>query len=74
MNFQMTLRQALDIQAKQIRHYSRFRSDLSEVMAGMTDVEGYDLDKPMSIIDVNELVPRGGAIEDLCGLSYGGGN
>lgn len=70
MRFQITLRQALKIQADQIKHYSKFRSDLPEVMASKTNVEGYDLDTPMDVADVNRLVPRGGAIEYVCGLNF----
>jgi hypothetical protein len=70
MNFTMTLREALKIQADQIGWYGKYRSDLAAVVASMTDVSGCDLDTPMDVIEVNKRVPRGGAIEHICGLSY----
>ena len=70
MNITMTLREALDIQAKQVKHYSKYRSDLAEVVAAETNVEGCDLDTPLSIFEINRLVPRGGDIEYLCGLNF----
>jgi hypothetical protein len=69
MKITMTLREALEIQARQVAHYSKYRSDLAQVVAAKTNVEGYSLDEPMSVIDVNRLVPRGDGIEYMCGLS-----
>lgn len=69
MNLTLTLREALEIQDKQIEYYSKYRKDLKEVIKSKTNIIGYDLDKPMPIIEVNKLVPRGGTIEYICGLS-----
>ena len=64
----MTLREALEIQARQVAHYSKFRSDLVVHMAKLTDVGGCDLDAPMDIVEVNKRVPRGADIEYECGF------
>lgn len=76
MNFDMTLREALEIQEKQIRHYAHLypggEDALRKVLKEKTDVEGQDLDVKRSIFDVNQRVPRGGDIEHLCGVDFGG--
>lgn len=69
-NIKMTPAEALDIQAKQVAHYSKYRSDLAEVVKSLTNVEGIDLNAPMSIFEINERIPRGGRIEHLCGLNF----
>lgn len=70
---QMTLRQALEIQARQMHFYAhRFPGGLAALqahMAARTNVEGCDLDAPMFAGDVNKLVPRGGSIESACNIS-----
>lgn len=68
----MTAREALAIQAKQVKHYGHLRADLAAVVAEHTDVAGIDLDTPMSIIDINKRIPRGSQIEWMCGIDGGG--
>lgn len=69
---EMTLRKALEIQAKQVATYSHRRHDLAEAVAAITNVAGYDLDKPMATSDINRLVPRGWDIVDLCNVDFSG--
>lgn len=63
--FNMTLREALEIQARQVAHYQKsYDGNLGERVAVLTvDLKEYDLDAPMPVSEVNELVPRGGVIE-----------
>ncbi|MEM9540773.1 MAG: hypothetical protein AAGA60_14870 [Cyanobacteria bacterium P01_E01_bin.42] len=65
---QWTLREALKNQEKQLAHYSRNLSpeqeqDLRSQIADRTNIEGCDLDAKMDIVEVNNRVPRAGAIE-----------
>lgn len=69
MNYTMTPREALAIQARHIAHYSQLRADLAEFVASQTDVAGLDLDKPLAIFEINKRIPRGGAIEVFCGIN-----
>ena len=68
MEVTMTLREALKIQAEHIVWYQKYRADLADVVARQTDVRGCDLDAKRSILEINERVPRGSAIEFICGL------
>lgn len=69
MNIKMTLREALQIQAQQIEHYQRHRSDLAGYMASITRTDGMDLDVERPISEINLLVPRGSDIEYACSLT-----
>ena len=68
LNFRMTPREALAIQATQVQHYSRHRADLAEFVAAQTDVKGVDLDVELSMREINRRIPRGGDIERFCGI------
>lgn len=72
MNIQMTAREALKIQEEQIAHYAKYKDGLAEIVAAKTNVAGIDLDAPLSIFEINERIPRGGDIEYICGLDFGG--
>ena len=74
MMFTMTPREALEIQAHQIEHYKHLRADLAEHMAGITHITGLDLDTPLPVWRINELIPRGADIEYACGIADQGGN
>lgn len=70
MKFEMTYRQALEAQASQIEHYSKFvpgeANKLKAVMRKATrpaPPEG--VDTPLPISEINQLVPRGGFIENV---------
>jgi hypothetical protein len=65
MAFEMTLREALAIQARQVAWYADQCPDIGARVALKTDVTGFDLDAPMSVAEVNRYVPRGAAIEAL---------
>ena len=64
----MTLREALKIQAEHILWYGGKRANLAQVVADLTHIEGFDLDAPMDMTEVNRMVPRGAQIEWLCGI------
>lgn len=68
MNYDMTPREALAIQARQVKHYAHCRADLAAFVSSQTDVTGIDLDKPLDIFEINRRIPRGGDIEVFCGL------
>ena len=74
--YNMTLRAALDIQEKQVKHYGDLYPDgedaLRAKLRSMTDVEGQDLDVVRDMLEINERVPRGGVIERLFGVDFGG--
>lgn len=72
----MTLREALEIQSKQIKHYGHLHPQgvegLAADMKARTRVEGMDLDAEMPVTEINRYVPRGSDIEFLLGVDYGG--
>lgn len=51
----MTLREALEIQRKQIEHY---KFNLSQLFHSRTDIAGYDLDEPMEMDEIDRRVAR----------------
>ena len=63
----LSLRESLDIQRKSLDQfvchpaYDRIKADTK----ANTFVDGLDLDEPMNMVEVNRLVPRGGAIEEI---------
>lgn len=60
----MTLREALNIQAKQITYYSTRFPSMKKAAEKATKVDGFDLDAVMDVTVVNDMVPRG------CNLGY----
>lgn len=72
----MTLQEALDIQKRHIEHYGHLHpqgvAGLAADMARRTNVEGMDLHVQRPVTEVNRYVPRGGDIEHLLGVDYGG--
>lgn len=70
MKLEMTLREALEIQTKQVAHYLRHNPRLPEIVAAKTDVSGVDLDTPLDIFEINRRVPRGASIEFMLGLNF----
>lgn len=76
--FKITINEALAIQERQVRHYGcRFpggESALRAVMAGRTNIpDGVDRNAPISVLDINRMVPRGGDIENVVhGKDFGG--
>lgn len=74
MMFTMTKAEALKIQAEQVAWYNRNgdRPWLAGKVSSMTtaDVLEDGIEYPVSTI--NQHIPRGGDIERLCGLDFGG--
>jgi hypothetical protein len=68
----ITPRDALTRQARDIAHYAKYRPNLAAEVAAKTNIAGIDLDAELSIIEINERIPRGGSIEAMCGLDFGG--
>jgi len=67
-NITLTLRKALEIQAKQLDSYCTdkpYGEAIRAKIAERTNVEGLDLDEELPAHIVNRHVPRGGAIEVL---------
>lgn len=77
MQFTMTLRQALAIQERDIKWYGHYhpqgeeglRADVKAISANIDDL---NLDAEYYVCDINELVPRGVAIERMLRLKFGG--
>jgi hypothetical protein len=66
----MTKQQALKIQAEQVAWYApKYVGNLAEVVAGMTTADQLEDGVEYPIITINEHIPRGGAIEHLCGIA-----
>jgi hypothetical protein len=66
MDIKLTLRKALEIQAKQLDHYCTdkpYSDTIRAEIASKTNVENLDLDEELPAHIVNRHVPRGGAIE-----------
>ncbi len=68
----MTKARALEIQRQQVAHYVHFRADLAQVVAAATTADQLldGVEYPVQII--NKHIPRGGAIEAMCGVDFGG--
>jgi hypothetical protein len=66
----MTKAEALKIQAEHVAWYaSKYAGNLAEVVASMTTADQLEDGVEYPIITINEHIPRGGAIEHLCGIS-----
>lgn len=61
----MTPKQALEIQARQVAHYSTSYPQVAELVAKATNVSGLDMDTEYDIVTINRHIPRGGKIEDI---------
>ena len=61
------LRDALRRQAEQLDMLAGkpYEKEVREAIASATNVEGCDLDAEISVKEINQRVPRGGAIESL---------
>lgn len=70
-SMKMTLREALEIQAKQLSHYAKYEYACQQVLAHTADLNNYDLDAKLPVEDVNRLVPRGVAFESYIAESLG---
>jgi hypothetical protein len=74
----ITINEALEIQESQVKWYGhRYPGGvdaLRKVMASKTKIpEGVHRDTPISIFEINRMIPRGGSIENvLHGRDYGG--
>jgi hypothetical protein len=64
----MTKAEALKIQAEQVAHYSKYRSDLAEVVAAITTADQLEDGVYYPIQEINERIPRGADIEKLLNL------
>ncbi len=73
MNITMTKAEALKIQAEHVAWYARYRQGLAELVASMTTADALQDGVQYPVHVINEHIPRGGAIEHLCGID-GGGN
>lgn len=62
----------LAIQAKQVAHYAPCCPDLAAKVAAITTADLLEDGVPYDIATINIHIPRGQAIEHLCGLDFGG--
>ncbi len=65
---EITPREALAIQAKQLAYYEKHFPQLRAAAAKATNVEGLDLDKPVPSRDLVKRIPRGSALGTLIGV------
>ena len=67
--FEMTYNEAINKQEEQVRFYARLLTDEKRAeLARMTKTCPFDPDEMRPVIEINRLVPRGRAIERLCGV------
>lgn len=71
-NITMTKAQALEIQAQHVAHYAHLRAGLAELVASLTTADRLQdgIEYPIQVINFH--IPRGGRIEALCGVDFGG--
>ena len=68
----MTPRDALKRQADQVAHYSKINPNIGAMVAKKTNLNGLDLDAEYDVIVINRHIPRGGAIESMLNIDFGG--
>lgn len=73
-NITMTKAQALEIQARQVEHYSFVCPDIAAKVAAITTADELEDGVAYPVAVINKHIPRGGAIEGLCGIRDQGGN
>lgn len=74
--FKMTVEDAMQCQARDIKHYARYylggEPALRAVVNGMTTADQLTPGVMYPTTEINKHVPRGGSIEFLCGVDFGG--
>lgn len=71
-NMTMTVEEALAIQQSHVKHYSHLKSDLAELVASKTTAHHLEKGRQYPITEINRHIPRGGDIEHMCGVDFGG--
>jgi hypothetical protein len=66
----MTARQALEVQARQVAHYSANYPNVAALVAAATNIDGLNLDEEYDVAFLNRHIPRGGKIEDLLKVDF----
>ena len=66
----LTPREALEIQTKQIEHYSRWYPQLIRAAKQATKLEGLNLDTPYPSKDLALRIPRGAYLGYLIGKEF----
>jgi len=65
----MTKEEALKIQAEHVAWYApKFSGNLAEVVASLTTADQLEPGVQYPVTVINQHIPRGGAIETLCGI------
>jgi hypothetical protein len=74
MQFTMTKEEALKIQADHVAWYNRdgSRPWLAAKVASLTQADKLEAGKQYPVAEINKYIPRGGSIENLCGVDFGG--
>lgn len=67
-----TKAEMLAVQAKQVAHYAPCCPDLAAKVAAITTADQLEDGVGYDIFTINKHIPRGSAIEHLCGLDFGG--
>lgn len=68
----LTKSDALAIQARQVAHYAHLCPGLAAKVAALTTADLLEDGVPYDIVTINTHIPRGSAIEHLCGVDFGG--
>ncbi len=68
--FDMTPREALAVQERQLKYYEAQFPHLRAVASAANNLEGVDLDEPLSILEINKRIPRGVWLGVLIGQAF----
>lgn len=72
MKYTMTKAEALDIQSRQVAYYAHLCPDLAAKVAAITTADQLEDGVLYDIATINKHIPRGSAIEHICGVDFGG--
>ena len=68
----LTKAEALAIQSRHVAHYAHLRSGLKELVASKTTADALEDGVQYPVQVINQHIPRGGDIEAMCGVDFGG--
>lgn len=68
----LTKQAALAMQKLHVAHYAPLCAGLKEKVAALTTADQLQDDVEYDIVTINKHIPRGAAIEHICGVDFGG--
>jgi len=68
--FDMTPREALVVQERQLKYYEAQYPSLRAAASAANNLEGIDLDDPLPIQEINRRIPRGFFLGVLIGQAF----